>query len=68
MTYVDGSVLAVPAASKEIYRNFAAEAATLCKEFGATRTLALCMKAMGDQMPFDGKPMTFGGFAPLLDA
>ena len=25
------------------------------------------MKAMGDQMPFDGKRMIFGGFAPILD-
>ena len=25
------------------------------------------MKAMGEQMPFDGKRMIFGGVAPLLD-
>ena len=25
------------------------------------------MKAMGKQMPFDGKRMIFGGFAPILD-
>ena len=25
------------------------------------------MKAMGDQMPFDGKRMIFGGFVPILD-
>jgi uncharacterized protein YbaA (DUF1428 family) len=25
------------------------------------------MKAMGQQMPFDGKRMIFGGFAPILD-
>ena len=25
------------------------------------------MKAMGEQMPFDGKRMIFGGFAPILD-
>ena|SRR5688572_16621577 len=25
------------------------------------------MKAIGEQMPFDGKRMIFGGFAPLLD-
>ncbi len=25
------------------------------------------MKAMGDTMPFDGKRMIFGGFAPILD-
>ena len=26
------------------------------------------MRAMGDEMPFDGKRMIFGGFAPILDA
>ena len=26
------------------------------------------MKAMGDTMPFDGKRMIFGGFAPIVDA
>jgi uncharacterized protein YbaA (DUF1428 family) len=25
------------------------------------------MKAMGEQMPFDGKRMIFGGFAPIVD-
>jgi uncharacterized protein YbaA (DUF1428 family) len=25
------------------------------------------MKAMGESMPFDGKRMIFGGFAPILD-
>ena len=25
------------------------------------------MQAMGDTMPFDGKRMIFGGFAPILD-
>ncbi|MNE75286.1 hypothetical protein D3C80_1714300 [compost metagenome] len=25
------------------------------------------MKALGDQMPFDGKRMIFGGFEPILD-
>ena len=25
------------------------------------------MKAMGEQMPFDGKRMIFGGFLPILD-
>jgi uncharacterized protein YbaA (DUF1428 family) len=25
------------------------------------------MRAMGEQMPFDGKRMIFGGFAPILD-
>jgi uncharacterized protein YbaA (DUF1428 family) len=25
------------------------------------------MKAMGDEMPFDGRRMIFGGFVPILD-
>jgi uncharacterized protein YbaA (DUF1428 family) len=25
------------------------------------------MQAMGEQMPFDGKRMIFGGFMPILD-
>ncbi len=116
MTYVDGFVLAVPAAKKESYRKLATEASILFKEFGATR-LVECwgddvpdgkltdfrsavkaedgevvvfswieypskevrdaanqkimsderMKAMGEQMPFDGKRMIFGGFMPILD-
>ncbi len=37
MKYVEGFVVAVPAANKEIYRKHAAEAAPLFKEFGATR-------------------------------
>ena len=116
MTYVEGFVLAVPAANKEIYRQHAAEAALLFKEFGATR-LVECwgddvpdgkltdfrravqakddevvvfswieypskeardatheksmadprMRAIGEQMPFDGKRMIFGGFLPILN-
>jgi uncharacterized protein YbaA (DUF1428 family) len=116
MKYVDGFVAAVPAANKEIYRQHAAEAAPLFKEFGATRMVECWgddvpdgkitdfrgavkakddeivvfswieypskevrdaanekmmndprMKEMGDKMPFDGKRMIFGGFAPILD-
>jgi uncharacterized protein YbaA (DUF1428 family) len=116
MRYVEGFVVAVPAANKEIYRKFAAEAAPLFKEFGATRFVECWgddvpdgkvtdfrgavkakddevvvfswveypskdvrnavnkkimadprMKAMGEQMPFDGKRMIFGGFVPILD-
>lgn len=26
------------------------------------------MKAIGEKMPFDGKRVIFGGFAPILDA
>jgi uncharacterized protein YbaA (DUF1428 family) len=116
MSYVDGFVLAVPAANRETYRKHAAEAAPLFKEFGATRMVECWgddvpdgkltdfrravqatedevvvfswieypskevrdaahekmmsdprMKAMAGAMPFDGKRMIFGGFAPILD-
>lgn len=117
MKYVDGFVVAVPAANKEAYHRLAAAAAaSLFKEFGATRIVECWgddvpdgkltdfrgavkaqegevvvfswieypskavrdaanekmmhdprMKALGE-MPFDGKRMIFGGFAPILDA
>lgn len=39
MKYVDGFVAAVPKANREAYRQLAAKAATLFKEFGATRVV-----------------------------
>ena len=116
MKYVDGFVAAVPAANKEQYREHAAQAAPLFKEFGVSRIVECWgddvpdgkltdfrgavkakedevvvfswfeypskevrdaamqkmmsdprMKAMGENMPFDGKRMIFGGFVPILD-
>lgn len=114
MKYIDGFVVAVPAANKEAYRELAA-AAPLFKEFGASRVVecwgddvpdgkltdfrgavkaeegevvvfswieypskevrdAAIVKMTTDPrmenmgaMPFDGKRMIFGGFAPILD-
>ncbi|HYZ24213.1 MAG TPA: DUF1428 family protein [Rhodopila sp.] len=116
MTYVDGFVLAVPAANRESFRRHAEAAAPLFKEFGATRVVECWgddvpdgkltdfrravqaredevvvfswieypsrevrdaahermrtdprMRAIGEQMPFDGKRMIFGGFAPIVE-
>jgi uncharacterized protein YbaA (DUF1428 family) len=116
MKYVDGFVIAVPVANKEVYQKHAAEAAPLFKEFGATRMVECWeddvpdgkltdfrravqakedevivfswieypskevrdaanqkimtdprMKAMGDNMPFDGKRMIYGGFEMFME-
>ena len=116
MAYVDGFVVAVPAANKDAYRKQAADAAPLFKEFGVRRHVEAWgddvpdgkvtdfrgavkatpdevvvfswfeypdratrdaanekimsdprMKQMGENMPFDGKRMIYGGFASLLD-
>ncbi|MDR6873090.1 uncharacterized protein YbaA (DUF1428 family) [Bosea sp. BE125] len=56
MTYVQGFVVAVPAANKEAYRKHAADAAPIFREFGATRIV----EAWGDDIP-DGKLTDFKG-------
>ncbi|RKH50455.1 DUF1428 domain-containing protein [Corallococcus llansteffanensis] len=50
MAYIDGFVVAVPAANKDAYRRLAAAAAPLYLEFGGTRIV----EAWGDDVP-EGK-------------
>lgn len=54
MTYVQGFVLAVPAANKEAYAKHAADAAPLFKDFGVTRMV----ETWGDDVP-EGKVTDF---------
>lgn len=54
MSYVDGFVLAVPTANKEIYRKHAAAAAVVFKEYGALKVV----ECWGDDVP-EGKITSF---------
>ena len=54
--YVDGALLAVPAANKDAYRQIAVEQAAVIKAYGATRVV----ECWGDDVP-DGKITDFKG-------
>ena len=54
MFYVDGFVVAVPTANKEIYKQFALLAAAVFKDYGALNVV----ECWGDDVP-DGKVTSF---------
>jgi uncharacterized protein YbaA (DUF1428 family) len=54
MSYIDGFVLAVPAANREAYRKVAAEMAQVFKDCGALKVV----EAWGDDVP-DGEVTSF---------
>ncbi|HEX8527565.1 DUF1428 domain-containing protein [Allosphingosinicella sp.] len=56
MGYADGFLVPVPAANKEAYREMAAQAAAVFREYGATRVV----EAWGDDVP-DGKVTDYRG-------
>ena len=62
MTYVEGFVLAVPTANKDLYRKHAADAAPLFQEFGVRRMV----EAWGDDVP-KGKVTDFQGAVQAKD-
>jgi uncharacterized protein YbaA (DUF1428 family) len=54
MSYIDGFVIPVPAAKKQAYREVAAKAAAVFREYGAIRVV----ETWGDDVP-DGKVTDF---------
>ena len=62
MSYVDGFVVAVPAANKEAYRKHAEDALPLFREFGVARLV----ETWGDDVP-DGKWTDFKGAVKAED-
>jgi len=54
MSYIDGFVIPVPADKKQAYREMAAKASPIFKEYGATRIV----ECWGDDVP-DGKITDF---------
>jgi len=56
MSYIDGFVIPVPAGKKQAYREVAAKAASVFREYGATRVV----ECWGDDVP-DGEVTDFKG-------
>lgn len=62
MSYIDGFVIPVPSGKKEAYREVAAKAAPIFREYGATRIV----ECWGDDLP-DGKITDFKGAVKAAD-
>ena len=62
MTFIQGFVAAVPTANRDAYRDHAAQALPLFKEFGARRMV----EAWGDDVP-DGTVTDFRGAVQAKD-
>ena len=62
MSYVDGFVIPVPADKKEAYREAAAKAAPIFKDYGAIRIV----ECWGDDLP-EGKITDFKGAVKAVD-
>ena len=56
MTYIDGFVIPVPAGNRDAYRDAAAKAAPIFRQYGATRIV----ECWGDDLP-DGDVTDFRG-------
>lgn len=70
MSYIDGFVIPVPKANKQAFIDHARLGDSVFMDLGATRVLECWdderMDPAKNPMPFDGKRLIYGGFAPVV--